>query len=137
MLFFFLFFSFSELRISCAFLATFNVHWYSTEAVVRRWSVNKGALRNFAKFTGKHVCQSLFFNKVAGLRQISKSTFFYRTPPVAAFDGKPLSSEFQIYVGKIAPFPSNIILTLYHNVTSFLYHSCLRYNDKSISKQMN
>ena len=28
----------------------------------------KGVLRNFAKFAGKHLCQSLFFNKVAGLR---------------------------------------------------------------------
>ena len=28
----------------------------------------KGVLRNFAKFTEKHLCQSLFFNKVAGLR---------------------------------------------------------------------
>ena len=28
----------------------------------------KDVLRNFAKFTGKHLCQSLFFNKVAGLR---------------------------------------------------------------------
>ena len=28
----------------------------------------KGVLRNFAKFTGKHLCQSLFFNKVVGLR---------------------------------------------------------------------
>ena len=28
----------------------------------------KGVLRNFKKFTGKHLCQSLFFNKVAGLR---------------------------------------------------------------------
>ena len=27
----------------------------------------KGVLRNFAKFTGKHLCQSLLFNKVAGL----------------------------------------------------------------------
>ena len=27
----------------------------------------KGALRNFAKFTGKHLCQSLFFNTIAGL----------------------------------------------------------------------
>ena len=27
----------------------------------------KGALRKFAKFIGKHLCQSLFFNKVAGL----------------------------------------------------------------------
>ena len=32
----------------------------------RRCSVKKGVLRNFAKFTGKHLCQSLFFNKVAG-----------------------------------------------------------------------
>ena len=24
----------------------------------------KGVLKNFAKFTGKHLCQSLFFNKV-------------------------------------------------------------------------
>ena len=28
----------------------------------------KGVLRNFAKFTGKHLCHSLFFNKVARLR---------------------------------------------------------------------
>ena len=27
----------------------------------------KGALKNFSKFTGKHLCRSLFFNKVAGL----------------------------------------------------------------------
>ena len=27
----------------------------------------KGVLRNFAKFTGNHLLQSLFFNKVAGL----------------------------------------------------------------------
>ena len=28
----------------------------------------KGVLRNFAKFRGKHLSQSLFVNKVAGLR---------------------------------------------------------------------
>ena len=27
----------------------------------------KAALRNFTKFTGKHLCQSLFFHTVAGL----------------------------------------------------------------------
>ena len=39
----------------------------------------KGALKNVAKLTGKHFCQSLSLNKAAGweLR-------FYRTPPVAA-----------------------------------------------------
>ena len=60
----------------------------------RRFSVKKGVLRNFTKFMGKHLCQSLFFNKVAGLRpetsfkkrpwhrcfpvsfEISKNTFF-------------------------------------------------------------
>ena len=34
----------------------------------RRCSIEKGVFRNFAKFTGKHLCQSLFFNKKAGLR---------------------------------------------------------------------
>ena len=31
---------------------------------------NKGILRNFTNFTGKHLYQSLFFNKFAGLLQI-------------------------------------------------------------------
>ena len=36
--------------------------------------MKKGVLGNFTKFTGKHLCQSLFFNKVAGLRPIKKET---------------------------------------------------------------
>ena len=28
----------------------------------------KGVLKNFAKFTGKHLCQGFFFNTFAGLR---------------------------------------------------------------------
>ena len=62
----------------------------------------KGVLENFAKSTGNHLCQSLFFNKVAGgacnfikketlaqvfsckFCEISKNTFSHRTPPVAA-----------------------------------------------------
>ena len=70
----------------------------------------KGILRNFAKFTGKHLCQSLFFNKVAGNQAcniikkeslvqvfscefcgVSKNTFSNRTHPVAAFVFPPLS----------------------------------------------
>ena len=34
----------------------------------RRCSVKKGVLRNSAKFTGKHLYQSFFFNKVVDLR---------------------------------------------------------------------
>ena len=58
-----------------------------------RCSVRKGVLRNFAKFTGKHLCQSLLFNNVPGpcnfikketlaqvfsceFCEISKNTFF-------------------------------------------------------------
>ena len=33
-----------------------------------KFSIKKGVLKRFAKSTGKHLCQSLFFNKVAGLR---------------------------------------------------------------------
>ena len=36
----------------------------------------KGVLRNLTKFTGKHLCQSLFFNKVAGLRPDSGTSVF-------------------------------------------------------------
>ena len=39
----------------------------TTEAVARRCSVKEGVLRNFAKFTGKHLFQGLFFNKVVCL----------------------------------------------------------------------
>ena len=68
----------------------------------QRCSLLKGVLWNFSKFTGKHLRQSLFFNKVAGLWpatllkkrlsqvfscefcEIFKNTIVYRTPLVAA-----------------------------------------------------
>ena len=44
----------------------------------------KGVLRNFTKFTGKHLCRSLFFNKVAGLRHATsfKKRLWHRCFPV-------------------------------------------------------
>ena len=44
-----------------------HVRFRQAEAVARRCSVKKVFLET-AKFTGKHQCQCLFFNKVAGLR---------------------------------------------------------------------
>ena len=41
---------------------------FFSETVVQTCSVKKGILRNFAKLSGKRLCQSLYFNKVAGLR---------------------------------------------------------------------
>ena len=37
----------------------------------RRCSTKKGVLKIFSKFKGKHLCQSLFFNTVAGLRPVT------------------------------------------------------------------
>ena len=44
----------------------------------------KGVLRNIAKFTGRHLCQSLFFNKDAGLRPATllKKSLWHRCFPV-------------------------------------------------------
>ena len=44
----------------------------------------KGVLRNFVKLTGKHLCQSLFLNKVAGLRTatVLKKILLHRSFPV-------------------------------------------------------
>ena len=69
----------------------------------RRCFVKKDVLRIFAKFTGKHLCQSLLFNKKPGASclqlikketlaqvfarefcEISKSTLLHGTPMVAA-----------------------------------------------------
>ena len=73
----------------------------------RRSSVRKGALRNFAKFTEKHIWQSLFFIKISGLclqlyqKRHSGKNFFrwilgnfyehflYRAPPWDCFLRKP------------------------------------------------
>ena len=44
----------------------------------------KGVLRHFGKFTGKHLCQSLFFKKGAGLRPATlfKKRLWHRFFPV-------------------------------------------------------
>ena len=45
-----------------------------------------GVLKNFANFTGKHLCWSLLLIKLFSCEffELFKSIFFYRTPPVAA-----------------------------------------------------
>ena len=53
--------------------------WYRSSN--HRCSMKKVVLRNFAKFTGKHLCQSLFLKKVAILRPFPVNfTKFLRTP---------------------------------------------------------
>ena len=61
----------------------------------QRCSIKKDVLKNFAKFTGKHLCQSLFFNKVVGFLvqvfscdfcEMLKNAFFTEQLRVAASD---------------------------------------------------
>ena len=60
----------------------------------------KGFLRNLVKFTGKHLCQSIFFNKVAGLRPATllKKRPWHRCFPMnfAKFYKTPLGDCFWI-----------------------------------------
>ena len=90
----------------------------------------KGVLENFTKFTGKHLCQSLFFNcnfiKEETVAQVFscefgeflKNTFFFnRTPLVAAsFETddpnetySALTNTFSLIVEKRAPLKKNIV----------------------------
>ena len=49
--------------------SNFPQEWENRRSSHQKCSIRKGVLRNFAKFTEKHLsCQSLLFNKVAGLR---------------------------------------------------------------------
>ena len=79
----------------------------------------KGVFRNFPKFTGKHLYQRLFFNKVAGLTckfikkeslaqvfssefcEIYKNNFYHRTPLVFA-------SGVLINFTKLEPFSKKV-----------------------------
>ena len=46
-----------------------NVRYSGNYRRSHQWrSIKKGVIENYAKFPGKRLCQSLFFNKVAGLR---------------------------------------------------------------------
>ena len=50
----------------------------------QRCSIEIGVLKTSTKFTGKHQCQSLFFNKVAGLRSVTllKKRLWHKCLPV-------------------------------------------------------
>ena len=72
----------------------------SAEAVVRRSSTKyrsscpevfykKGVFKNFTKFTGKHLCQTLAQVFSCKFYEIFKIIFFYRTPPVATSKIRP------------------------------------------------
>ena len=70
-----LLFSFPISLILRKFSQSFKLYFHAVYDICRsshrRCSVRKNVLRNFAKFTGKRLFQSLFFNKVAGLKPVT------------------------------------------------------------------
>ena len=47
-----------------------------SRSIHQRCSIKKGVLRNFAKFTGKSLCQSVFFNKAVELKLLLLASLF-------------------------------------------------------------
>ena len=85
--------------------------------------MKKSVFHNFAKITGKHLCQGLFFNKVAGLKacnfikkdtqaqvsscefwKIFKKTFFYRTPSVVVSEGMADDKDMILLISELSQY---------------------------------
>ena len=100
----------------------------------RRCSVRKAVLENFAKFTGKHLCQSLFFNKVLGWpatllkRRLWNRCFsvnfekFVRTSFLQSTSGRLLLRLLvsNIHVLQYADLPTDINVLTNHIISSTL-----------------
>ena len=136
-----------------------------SEAVVWWCSVKIGVIKIFTKFTGKHLCQSFFFNKVAGLRpatllkkRIWHRCFplnivkFLRTPLVTAShyweikkDSKNQTAPWQIPIfsllvkkrQEIRPYSKNIRKTLCYtfNIAFDVFHEERTWNRKLVKKR--
>ena len=59
----------------CTKLQTFHVLSQQFRSSHRWCSIKKGVLKNFLKFTGKHLCHSRFFNKKDTLAQVFSCEF--------------------------------------------------------------
>ena len=97
----------------------------------QRCSIQKGVLRNFTKFTKKHLCQIFFFYKVAGLAcnffkketltqvfsckvcEISKNTFFTEHARATASVVKKIPLEMKKGMIKIMVFMLNFPFICY------------------------
>ena len=92
----FIIFYFAELKEFCC---SFETITRSSHAKV---FCKKGVLENSVKFTGKHLCQSLFLNKVAGVRPVTlfKKRLWHNFFPVnfAKFSRTPFFLEHLLWM---------------------------------------
>ena len=71
-----------KLRIQSKLLLKQRIHSCIFRSSHQKCSVKQYVLRNFAKFRGKHLRQSLFFNKIAGTATLLKKRLLHRCFPV-------------------------------------------------------
>ena len=90
----------------------------TTRSSHQRWSVKKGVLRNVANFTGKHLCQSLFYHKSAGPKPaiLLKKRLWHRCFPMnfakflrTPFHRTPLNDCFSTIQHFLAENPSKVL----------------------------
>ena len=90
----------------------------TTRSNHKRCYVIKGVLRNFAKFTEKHLCQLLFYNKVAGPESATliKKRLWHRCFPMnfakflrTTFHRTPLNDCFLTIQHFLAENPSKVL----------------------------
>ena len=86
----------------------------------QKCSIKKGVFKNFVKFTGIHLCQSLFFNKVAGLK------------PVTLLKKRPWHRHFAL---NFAKFFKNTFFTEYLWTIAFAYHKNIHYHHHQLFSQ--
>ena len=110
--------------------------WYSIACSVLSYTrssrqdvfCEKDVLRNFIKFTGKHLCQSLFFNKVANLRPATyQKRDWHRCFPVnfAKFHRTPF---LQNTSGRLLPLYCFFIAITIFSLTTFSCPSVTFFN---------
>ena len=90
----------------------------TTRSSHQRCSVRKGVLRNFPKFTRKHLCQVLFYNKAAGPKPATllKKRLWHRYFPMniakfprTPFNRTPLNNCFSTIQHFLAENPSKVL----------------------------
>ena len=114
------------------------IHWALYRSSHQRCSVRKGDFRNFTKFTGKHLCHSLFFDKVAGRPACNfiKKRLWHRCFPMnfveflrTPFFTEHLWATTSNYIFSIMPFllvKSHlcfVIILMFHLINGKLCHN--------------
>ena len=83
-----------------------------------------GLFKNFANFTGKHLCWSLFLIKLQAFRS---SNLFYRTPPVAASKMFFSSVDMFFMCSLIFPAPRSHYECYKHSLKNIMRIQCKLY----------